>query len=91
LKVVDKFVARVQSKLSSRNVTLDLHDDARQWLAEKGYDSVLGARPLDRLMQREIETQLSDELLFGKLANGGHVAVTLADDALEFAYTPKQS
>ncbi len=91
LKVVDKFVARVQSKLSSRNVTLDLHDDARQWLAEKGYDSVLGARPLDRLIQREIETQLSDELLFGKLAKGGHVAVSLADDTLVFTYTPKQS
>jgi len=91
LKVVDKFVAQVQSKLSSHKVSFELNDEARRWLAEKGYDNILGARPLDRLIQREIETQLSDELLFGKLAKGGRVVVSLADDALVFAYTPKQS
>jgi ATP-dependent Clp protease ATP-binding subunit ClpA len=70
---------------------LGLDDDARKWLAEKGYDSKLGARPLDRLIQREIETKLADELLFGKLAKGGRVDVTLSDDTLEFAYESKQS
>ena len=91
LRIVDKFVERVQSKLEERKVVLSLDDDARKWLAEKGYDSKLGARPLDRLIQREIETKLADELLFGKLAKGGRVDVTLSDDTLEFAYESKQS
>ena len=85
LLVVDKFMAEVQRKLKLRRVTLIVTDDARQWLAEKGYDAKMGARPLGRLVQTEIEDRLSDELLFGNLEKGGAVRVDLKDGALDIA------
>ena len=87
LRVVDKFVSRVQDKLVERNVTLKVSSDACKWLADKGYDSKLGARPLDRLIQQEIENPLADELLFGKLSKGGHVDVALKNKKLNFKYS----
>ena len=86
LKIVDKFIAEVQAKLTRAKVTLDVQPDARKWLADTGYDSTLGARPLGRLIQRELETQLSDELLFGRLSKGGRVTVSLGDGRLVFTY-----
>ena len=85
LQVVDKFMAEVQRKLKPRRVTLIVTDDARQWLAEKGYDAKMGARPLGRLVQTEIEDRLSDELLFGNLEKGGAVRVDLKDGTLDIA------
>ncbi|MEO0637404.1 MAG: ATP-dependent Clp protease ATP-binding subunit ClpA [Pseudomonadota bacterium] len=74
-KVVEKFVMQLEAQLADRNVTFELSDAATAWLAERGYDSKMGARPLGRLIQKEIKQPLADELLFGKLAKGGTVKV----------------
>ncbi|MBL4622336.1 MAG: AAA family ATPase, partial [Immundisolibacteraceae bacterium] len=81
--VVDKFVLELEEQLSEKRVTIDLDDEARAWLAEKGYDDKMGARPMGRLVQHEIRRPLADELLFGKLSNGGHVNVTVKDGKLD--------
>jgi ATP-dependent Clp protease ATP-binding subunit ClpA len=65
---------------------MKVSEKARQWLALTGYDDKMGARPLGRLIQKELEDPLSDELLFGKLAKGGHVDVDFQDEALTFAF-----
>ena len=81
--VVDKFILELEEQLSEKRVTIDLDDDARAWLAEKGYDDKMGARPMGRLVQNEIRRPLADELLFGKLSHGGHVTVTVKDGKLD--------
>ena len=83
-KVVDKFVKEVEGQLAERKVKLTLTERAREWLAEKGYDPLFGARPLARVMQTELNDRLVDDLLFGELAKGGHVTVDLGDDRLVF-------
>ncbi len=85
-QVVAKFVGQIESRLAARRVRLTLSPEARRWLAETGYDVKYGARPLIRLIQKEIETPLADELLFGKLEKGGTVEVALEDGALAFRY-----
>ncbi len=87
-RVVDKFVMQLESQLADRNVTIDLTDEARDWLAEKGYDHLYGARPLARLIQESIKKPLADELLFGQLMKGGTVAVGVdkTEDKLSFAF-----
>ena len=76
-RVVDKFVAQLEAQLADRDVTVQLTDGARAWLAEKGYDRLYGARPLARVIQEHLKKPLADALLFGELANGGHVKVRL--------------
>ena len=76
-KVVQKFVMQLETQLSERNVTFDLHEDAISWLAEKGYDEKMGARPLSRVIQEHIKKPLANEILFGKLKKGGVVSVTV--------------
>ena len=76
-KVVQKFVMQLETQLSERNVTFDLHEDAVSWLAEKGYDEKMGARPLSRVIQENIKKPLANEILFGKLKKGGVVSVTV--------------
>ena len=83
-RVVDKFVMELEAQLSDRNVTIELSEAARKWLAEKGYDPSYGARPLARIIQEHIKKPLAEELLFGKLAKGGTVAVDLQDGKLTF-------
>ncbi|MBI2424672.1 MAG: ATP-dependent Clp protease ATP-binding subunit ClpA [Candidatus Hydrogenedentes bacterium] len=85
-QVVDKFISQLEAQLMSRKVRLTLHPEARQWLAEKGYDPHYGARPLARLIEQELETPLSDELLFGRLEKGGTVEIVLRDGAIAFDY-----
>jgi ATP-dependent Clp protease ATP-binding subunit ClpA len=87
LKVVDKFIAQLEAQLTDRNVTFALTDESRVWLAERGYDRAFGARPLGRVIQEHIKKPLSDELLFGKLAKGGHVKVRVDGDKLIFDVT----
>src|SRR6201981_2181096 len=70
-RVVDKFVLQLEEQLADRNVTIELDASARAWLAEKGYDPLFGARPLARIIQEHIKKPLADELLFGRLAEGG--------------------
>ena len=90
-KVVDKFVMQLEGQLSDRNVTIDLTQAARAWLAKRGYDNRMGARPLSRVIQQEIKKPLADHLLFGDLITGGHVAVDVANDKLTFVITPNKS
>ncbi len=85
-RVVDKFVMQLEAQLADRNVTIELSDAARQWLAEKGYEPNFGARPLARVIQEHIKKPLAEELLFGKLAKGGLVQVDLVDGALTFGF-----
>ena len=83
-RVVDKFVVQLEAQLLDRNVTISLTDEARAWLAEKGFDPLFGARPLARVIQEHIKKPLADDLLFGKLARGGRVLVRLEDGRLAF-------
>jgi ATP-dependent Clp protease ATP-binding subunit ClpA len=84
-KVVDKFVMQLEAQLADRNVTIELADEAREWLVEHGYDDTMGARPMARLIQSTIKTRLADEVLFGKLKAGGAVRVIVvkAEDGTE--------
>src|SRR5579875_3255147 len=85
-QVVDKFLAELQQRLNNSKVSLEVSAAARKWLAEHGYDTRFGARPLGRLIENEISRVLADELLFGKLSKGGNVKVDLADGRLVFTY-----
>ncbi len=78
--VVDKLVVELEAKLGNNNVTLELDDDARDWIAERGYDPQMGARPMARIIQEQIKRPLAEELLFGSLAEGGHVRIGVGDD-----------
>jgi ATP-dependent Clp protease ATP-binding subunit ClpA len=82
--VVKKFLLELEQQLAEKHVTLDVDDSVVKWLAAKGYDSAMGARPMARVIQQEIKQPLAEELLFGKLAKGGNVVISLVDDALEF-------
>lgn len=87
-RVVDKFILQLELQLADQNVHIKLDDDARAWLTTRGYDRLYGARPMGRLIQEKIKQPLAEELLFGKLVNGGEVAVHLKDDAPAFEITP---
>ena len=82
LNVVDKFLVELQAQLDEKKVIIDVDEPARLWLAEHGYDKIMGARPMARLIQEKIKKQLAEELLFGKLLHGGHVIVSAAEDEL---------
>ncbi|MBL8830826.1 MAG: AAA family ATPase, partial [Rhodospirillales bacterium] len=90
-KVVDKFVGQLERQLAERQVVLSVSDEARTWLAEKGYDELYGARPLGRVIQENIKKPLADELLFGRLAKGGKVRVKVDGGKLAFDYPPASS
>lgn len=85
-RVVDKFIIELEVQLADRTVTIELSDEARQWLAKKGFSRLFGARPLARVIQEHIKKPLSEELLFGKLAKGGLVKVAVEKGKLVFAY-----
>ena len=85
-RVVDKFVMQLEAQLADRNVTIELSSAAREWLAEKGYDPLYGARPLARVIQEYIKKPLANELLFGKLVKGGQVRVDVAADGENLAF-----
>ena len=84
--IVDKFVTELEVQLEAKSVGLTVSDAARGWLAEKGYDPAMGARPLTRVIKDELKQKLSEELLFGALEDGGTVVVDLDGDALTFTY-----
>ncbi len=84
--VVDKFVMQLEVQLADRQVTIELSDEARRWLAVKGFDQRFGARPLVRVIQEHIKKPLAEELLFGKLEKGGGVRVTIEDGKPAFDY-----
>ena len=79
-RVVDKLIVELEAKLGNNNVTLELDDAARAWIAERGYDPKMGARPMARIIQEHIKRPLAEELLFGKLEDGGHVRISVGPD-----------
>jgi ATP-dependent Clp protease ATP-binding subunit ClpA len=82
-------VVELEAKLTSNDVTLELDDAARDWIAERGYDPQMGARPMARIIQEHIKRPLAEELLFGKLADGGHVRIGVGeDDSLQLHAEP---
>ncbi len=83
-RVVEKFVMQLEAQLADRNVTIELSSAAKEFLAERGYEPLYGARPLARVIQELIKKPLAEELLFGKLVKGGAVKVTVKDGALSF-------
>ncbi len=85
-QVVDKFIVELQAQLDARGVSMEVSEDARNWLAVKGYDRSMGARPMGRVIQEQLKKPLANELLFGALVNGGTVKVTLKDDELVFDF-----
>src|SRR5881275_2334107 len=79
-RVVDKLIVEVEMQLEQKGVTITLDDAARRWVAQKGYDPKMGARPMARTIQEHIKRPLAEELLFGRLASGGHVRVSVSQD-----------
>ncbi|RJQ49855.1 MAG: ATP-dependent Clp protease ATP-binding subunit ClpA [Nitrospiraceae bacterium] len=86
-KVVDKFISELQQQLKAKKVVIDVTACAKNWLAHNGYDPHLGARPLGRLIQKEIKDALSEEILFGRLLKGGSVHIDISDNKLSFQYS----
>ena len=83
-QVVHKFVLQLEAQLADRHVTIELDDEAADWLAKNGFDELYGARPLARVIQEHIKKPLADDILFGKLVRGGHVKVLLRDGKIAF-------
>ena len=79
-KVVEKFVLQLEAQLGDRNVTIELSEEATRWLIANGYDELMGARPMARVIQEHIKKPLADEVLFGHLKSGGHVRVIVSKD-----------
>lgn len=87
-RIVVKFISELEVQLAEKKITIELSPDAKRWLAEKGYDPIFGARPLDRVIQEKIKTVLADEILFGQLQKGGRASIDLKEDKLVFSYAP---
>ncbi len=89
-QVVDKFIFELEAQLQQQQVTIEVDESARIWLAEHGYDPKMGARPMARIIQQYIKKPLAEELLFGELANGGHLIIHLEEDKLAFEINGKE-
>jgi ATP-dependent Clp protease ATP-binding subunit ClpA len=89
--IVEKFVLQLEAQLSERHVAITLTPEARAWLARKGYDPAFGARPLSRVVQREVRDPLTDEILFGQLEHGGTVTIGVKDAGLTFSYEARRT
>jgi ATP-dependent Clp protease ATP-binding subunit ClpA len=86
-RVVDKLIKEVNAQINEKNVSVSLTEDARAWLARRGYDRAMGARPMSRLIQQKIREPLAEELLFGNsLESGGEVSVELKDDEIVLVF-----
>jgi len=88
LRVADKLVMELEAQLETHDVTLELEPEARRWIADKGYDPKMGARPMARIIQETIKKPLAEQLLFGELVNGGHVRIVCQDDSIALVATP---
>ncbi len=91
VQVVDKFIAELEHQLDQKGVTIELGSDVREWLANKGYDKAMGARPMARVIQEQLKKPLANELLFGSLIKGGNVVVSVNGDELSFEYQVEKS
>ena len=86
---MEKFILQLEAQMAERRVAITLEPEARAWLGLRGYDPVYGARPLARVIQVEVRDPLTDEILFGRLENGGTVTIGLNDGKLDFKYEPR--
>ncbi|WEM43295.1 ATP-dependent Clp protease ATP-binding subunit ClpA [Photobacterium sp. DA100] len=86
-QVVDKFIVELQAQLDARGVSMEVSSKAREWLANKGYDKAMGARPMARVIQDNLKKPMANELLFGSLVNGGSVRVDIVNDELDFQFS----
>lgn len=86
LQVVDKFIVELQAQLDTKGVSIEVTNAARKWLADKGYDKAMGARPMARVIQEDVKKQLANELLFGELVDGGTVKIGTKDGQLDFRF-----
>src|SRR3990172_3385255 len=91
LNVVDKFLVELQVQLDEKKITMDVDDSAREWLAINGYDKIMGARPMSRLIQEKIKNLIAEELLFGKLMQGGHFIVAELRSDIKIEILEKES
>ena len=89
--IVEKFVLQLETQLKERHVAITLTPEARSWLAVKGYDLKFGARPLARVIQREVRDPLTDQILFGQLEDGGTVTIAVENAALAFQYDERRN
>jgi ATP-dependent Clp protease ATP-binding subunit ClpA len=91
-RVVDKFMIELEEQLGEREVSFKLSPAARSWLGEEGYDEAMGARPMARTIHKHIKEPLADEILFGKLKDGGVVKIDVSEDkkSLVFTFPPKE-
>jgi ATP-dependent Clp protease ATP-binding subunit ClpA len=87
-RVVDKLVLELEAQLSNHDVTLELEPEARDWIAEKGYDPKMGARPMARVIQENIKRPLAEQLLFGELVDGGHVRIIIENGEIALVASP---
>jgi len=90
LSIVDKFIIEIEAQLEDKGVSLSIDKDAKEYLANEGYDEVYGARELGRVIQEKVKKPMAEELIFGKLAKGGHVEISLKDKKISFNFSKKQ-
>ena len=87
MQIVKKFIGELNTQLKDKGIEIVANAEAVRWLADKGYDSKMGARPLSRLIDTEIKSPLSRRVLFGDLVNGGRINISIVDDKLDFVVT----
>ena len=87
-RVVEKFILELESQLDNKNVFIEISEKAALWIGKEGYDENMGARPLSRLIQEKIKKPIAEEILYGKLSNGGNIKVDLKDKELTFDFKP---
>jgi len=90
LQVVEKFIVELQAQLDEKGVSLELTADAKRWLADKGYDKAMGARPMSRVIQEQLKKPLANELLFGELTQGGNAKISVRNNELKIKYDTKE-
>ena len=90
LSIVDKFIIEIEAQLDEKRVTLSIDGQTKEYLADKGYDEVYGARELARIIQQEIKKPMAEELIFGSISKGGHVEITYKEGEINFKYSSKQ-
>jgi len=91
LSIVDKFIIELEAQLDDKGVSLAIDKSAKKYLADKGYDEIYGARELARVIQEEIKKPMAEELIFGSIAKGGHVTISLKNGKIDFKYSNKQN
>ncbi len=91
LSILDKFIIQIEAQLDEKKVTLKINQSAKEYLSKKGYDEVYGARELGRIIQEEIKKPIAEELIFGKISNGGHIEISFLNKKINFKFSNKKN